>query len=304
MWSDKDFDLGIVMAHAYGVAEKDRLTAARAKLKTLRARGSAEEEAAFQKALGEADPSPPMWQSISGISPRNELTLDPATRRAGIRRLLRVVERMFRADLQVPDEDGDGQVNLDDGTASYSRRSPIWDPLPEICMYLGISKAKLNMLSVHRTGLRATEVCDCIRIEKLRTTLRAKFRPLLREWADGMKEKGDATGATDLRNAAWRFLKWIRGGGRCETRKKLAYALGMPSRERLDRACLVREGETIEAIEIDVAALVLKEWMGEPVEARADAVEGSHGAECDEVAQQECAAGGDDTNGGGLRESA
>jgi len=302
MWSDKDFDLGIVMAHAYGVAEKERQAAALAKLRALRVELTPTGDAEYQKALDEADPSPPMWQLISGISPRNELILDPATRRAGIRRLMRVVERMFRADMQVPDEDGDGQLKLDDGTESYSRRSPIWDPLPEICMYLGISKAKLNQLSVHRTGLRATEVCDCIRIEKLRTTLRAKLRPLMREWADVMKEKDAAFGA-DVRNAAWRFLKWIRGGGRCETRKKFAYALGMTSRERLDRACLVREGETIEGIEVDVAILVLKEWKGEPVEARADA-ESSHGAECDEVGDAGCAAVGEELKEGGLRESA
>lgn len=283
-WSDKDFDLGLVMAHAYCVAEKDRQQEARAKVKELSLKRTPENEAAFQRALDECAPSAPMWQLISGISPRNELTLDPAHRRSGIRRLMRVVERMFRADIETPDEDGEGQLALDNGMPSFSRRSALWDPLPEICMYLGISKSKLNALCVQRTGIRATDVCDCIRLDKLRGVLRDKFRPLLREWAEQMKELGKAPAVEDTRNAAWRFLKWIRGGGRCETRKKFAYALGMTSRERLDRACLLREGETIEGVEVEVAMGVLKEWMEGTVEEPAVVGEMSaHGAGCDEV---------------------
>lgn len=157
-------------------------------------------------------------------------------------------------------------------------------------MYLGISKAKLNALSVQRTGLRVSELCDCIRIEGIRTTLRDKFRPLMREWLERLKEKGEDSLKADFRNSAWRFLKWMRGGGRCETRKKLAFELGMTSRERLDRAALVREGETIESVEIDVAVGVIQEATLKPMEAHAATdldflPEGMtpQCAECDEV---------------------
>src|SRR5688572_17902790 len=53
MWSDKDFDLGIVMAHAYGVAEKERQKAAREKLKSLRHERGPELNEEYERALEE-----------------------------------------------------------------------------------------------------------------------------------------------------------------------------------------------------------------------------------------------------------
>jgi hypothetical protein len=74
-----------------------------------------------------------------------------------------------------------------------------------------------------------------------------------------MEDDGEEFEASDLRNSAWKFLKWMRGGGRCETRKKFAFELGMTSRERLDRAVMVCEGETIEAVEIEVVIRAIQE---------------------------------------------
>jgi len=290
-WTDENFVEGVVAAQAYHMAELERQQTAVLKIKKLCLKRTPENEAEFQAALDAAEPYPALWQQISGITPRNEMQLEPGERRAGIRKLLRVVERMFRTEWKSADVDRDGGVvNLDDGTESISKRSVLWDPLPEVCMYLGISKAKLNALSVQRTGLRVSELCDCIRIEGIRTTLRDKFRPLMREWLERLKEKGEDSLKADFRNSAWRFLKWMRGGGRCETRKKLAFELGMTSRERLDRAALVREGETIESVEIDVAVGVIQEATLKPMEAHAatDLAFLPEGmtpqcAECDEV---------------------
>ena len=92
----------------------------------------------------------------------------------------------------------------------------------------------------------------------------------------------------DSTNAAWRFLKWMRGGGRGATRKKLAFELGLPSRERLDRAVLVCEGETLEELEIEVAVKAIEEFAAPKPRTTMDRsllrdVLGSHGAGCDEV---------------------
>jgi len=200
------------------------------------------------------------------------------------------VERMFRAEWTSEDLDSDGGPSkLDGGEVSFSGRATVWEPLHEICLYLGISKAKLDGLSLQRTGLRVREICDCIRVEKVRTTLRDRFRPLVREWVDRMEDDGEELTSSDCRNSAWKFLKWMRGGGRCETRKKFAFELGMTSRERLDRAVMVCEGETIEAVEIDVAMRAIEELAAKPVVAShllRDVLMGrdtTHGAGFDEV---------------------
>jgi len=239
---------------------------------------SKEGEAAYYRALNVLkNTGGPVWQQVCGFSPKRELSIDLSERRAGIRRLLRVVERMFRDELKAADVDRDGgPSNLMGGEASFAGRSVAWEPLHEICVYLEISKAQLNAFSLQRTGLKVIEICDCIRVEGMRTSLRDKFRPLVKAWVEKKEKDGSKNSIKDdLVNAAWQFLKWMRGGGRCETRKKMALELGMTSRERLDRAVMVSERDTLEAIEVAVAMLVIEEAMGTP-----------HGAGCDEVCDE------------------
>jgi len=159
-------------------------------------------------------------------------------------------------------------------------------------------------LSLQRTGLKIREICDCIRVEGIRNTLRDRFRPLVREWVDRMEDDGEEFSSSDYRNSAWKFLKWMRGGGRCETRKKFAFELGMTSRERLDRAVMVGEGETIEAVEIEVAIRAIQEMTTKPMGSshmlRDMLMEEkrSHGAGFDEVGDE-----GDEGPPGGDKEA-
>jgi hypothetical protein len=204
--------------------------------------------------------------------------------------LLRVVEKIYRAELKTADVDDDGAaMALSDGSASYAGRSPFWDPLPEICSVLGIAERKLSALCKMRTGLKVREVCDAIRCEGLRDTLREKFRGLMAAWRESLGPQELARMSGDFEGSGWRFLKWMRGGGRGETRKGLACSLGLPSRERLDRAAFVLEQETLEKIELDVAMEAIRAAFG-PAEggtvlgqAPKEGEAGSQGACCDEV---------------------
>lgn len=272
---EQDFSQGIASVRGLMLKERAQIDARHEwRMKWLAAKT---EEA--ERAVGpapEVDECGPLWQRVCGFTPKSELSLEPGERRARIRRLLRVVETMVRAELKTADIDHDGEsARLAMGAASFAGRSPVWEPLQEICFYLGISKAKLDALSVQRTGLRAVDICDCIRAEKVRATLRDVFRPLVRAWMELQKKAGESVNAEDRQNAAWRFVKWVRGGGRGETRKKLAFEMGIVSRERLDRAVLIGERKTIEAVEIDEAVKAIEEAT--------DAGVSAHGAGCDEV---------------------
>jgi len=287
-----DFAGGVASAQGILAAEKARQWDAIVKAKSMMLHRSKENEAEFQATLDEAESLPPLWQRICGFSAREELWIEPGERRAGIRRLMRVVERMFRDEIRTEDMDADGGPSkLEGGEVSFAGRAPTWEPLNEICLYLGISKPKLNALSVQRTGLRAIDICDCIRVEGIRHVLREKFRKLVGTWISGLEDSEGPKGyRDDSRDAAWRFLKWMRGGGRCVTRKKLAFDLGMTSRERLDRAVMVCEGEAIEDVEIDVAVKVIEEFGMPASKPRMDLSflneTGSHGAGCDEVDEE------------------
>jgi len=292
--TDGDFVDGVRAAQGMIVAERDRQWEAFSKTRKMLVHRTPGDTAEFERSVDEQEPRPVLWRQISGIGASSELLMDVGERRAGIRRLLRVVERMFRTEWKSEDLDKDGgPTKLDSGDVSFSGRAAVWEPLHEICLYLGISKAKLDGLSLQRTGLRIRDICDCIRVEGIRNTLRDRFRPLVREWIDRMEDDGEAFESSDFRNSAWKFLKWMRGGGRCETRKKFAFELGMTSRERLDRAVMVGEGETIEAVEIEVAIRAIQEMTAKPGRGQShmlrDVLMGkdtTHGAGFDEVGEE------------------
>jgi len=275
---ERDFEQGIASVGAMYAKEKVQIHA-RGEWRMAKLKCKTDEEEAKLGYTPVVEPVGTLWQRICGFTPKEELRMDPGARRAGIRRLLRVMETMVRAELKTEDVDRDGGASrLEIGEASFAGRSTVWEPLHEICFYLGISKAKLDALSVQRTGLRAVDICDCIRAEKVRGTLRDVFRPLVRTWIEQLKKAGETVSPDDRQNAAWRFVKWVRGGGRGETRKKLAFEMGIASRERLDRAVMIGERKTIEAVEIDEAVKAIEEATGAETNA--------HGAGCDEVGRE------------------
>ncbi len=151
-----------------------------------------------------------------------------------------------------------------DGTRSFAGRSKLFDPLPEICAYLGIAERKLSQLCRQQTGLRIYEVADCIRVENLRTHLREKFRGLVREWKDSLDEKREERLRGRAQEAAWEFIRWMRGCGRGETRRKLGWEVGIPTPARLGRAAFVVYGVSLEEEEVRAAKAVLAELEERP----------------------------------------
>jgi len=151
-----------------------------------------------------------------------------------------------------------------DGTRSFAGRSKLFDPLPEICAYLGIAERKLSQLCRQQTGLRIYEVADCIRVENLRTHLREKFRGLVREWKDSLDEKREERLRGRAQEAAWQFIRWMRGCGRGESRRKLGWEMGIPTPARLGRAAFIVYGVSLEEEEVRAAKAVLAELEERP----------------------------------------
>jgi len=278
-----DFKGGLAGAFGFVEAEVQRQGEAQGRVRAL-LREVVPDRRAVEIAMAEAAPLPPLWQRISGLRFKDLELVPPSSLQAGIRRLLHVVETLYRAEMKTEDIDDDGPPSkLLDGSVSYAGRSDLWDPLDQICLVLGIARTKLSALCVMRTGLKIRDVCDAIRCEDLRGVLREKFRGLMNSWRESFSAKDTAMMADDFEGSAWRFIKWMRGGGRGETRKGLALSMGLASRERLDRAAFVVERMTLEQLELDVAMEVIRSIFGD-VEKRAAAKKHpARSAGCDEV---------------------
>lgn len=285
-WEQADFSRGVVALFELAEADRERVAAAMKRLHAMIQNGLdkvSEEER--EAALDETADAPPLWWQIVGFHPWRDRDVSPGERRAGIGRLIRVVETVYRAEVkkirtredavttsgditerpaEAPEVDGSfsnrirGITNPGDGREWNGGDH---EPLGEICFYLGLPKTKLSELCVMRVGLKALELGDAIRVEGMKTLLRAKFRSLAREWMDSLERTAAGSIADNFTYAAWRFVKWIRGGGRNESRQKLAWDVGVPSRGRLGRAVFVSERTTIEELEIAVAIEVIQEAM-------------------------------------------
>lgn len=204
----------------------------------------------------------PLWLRVLGFDPTVAADVAPEQRRLGIRKLIRVVERMYRAEMKTEDRAGAIATDSTDVSERYDGPSALWDPLPEICAYLGIAVSKLSALCRERTGLRVQELGDCIRTERLKTRLRDRFRELARVWHETLDADVRGKLADDGRTSAWRFVRWVRGCGRGESRKKLALELGVPTAARLGRSTFVVERATLEELELSVAMDVVTELAG------------------------------------------
>jgi hypothetical protein len=136
-----------------------------------------------------------------------------------------------------------------------------YDPLIEICFYLGIARSRLSALCLERTGLKVLEFLDCERVRGFRSRMTAVLRSEVSEWLDELEHSGKSCGAADIRRTAVVFLKWMRGSSRGVSRQHLAWELGMPTRARLSKAVFLVEGKTLEELELEIACELLKRAM-------------------------------------------
>ena len=206
---------------------------------------------------------PPLWQQLCGFTPDEEMGVHPNVRAAGLRRLIKRAEWLIRWEIRRGERDGngeggkggDGEFVSDEVVVDSLRRTAQWDPLREICLYLGIAQRKLSALCREVNGMAVTQLSDAIRAE----TLRKKMRKRIAEWVAGRAE-AEAGGRGNLADRAWALLRALRGERQKSGshRSSFAWEIGFSSYTRMFRACLICYGLAPQELEV----LLIKESLG------------------------------------------
>ena len=174
----------------------------------------------------DAKPPRPLWQIVSGLGDANERDMSPKHRDTAILALLNVVAALARQELAAQREN------------PRPERSHMWDPLPRICFYLGIARAKLSRYCKELTGMAAHELIDKLRAVTLKDRLRAQFKNLK------PKTNGSALEFYKALKEARRSPEWHR--------ETWAMDFGFANYRRLYRACLLYYGKTPGQLEFEV----------------------------------------------------
>jgi hypothetical protein len=165
----------------------------------------------------------PSWQEISGINPGNEGTLSADARDEGIRKLLREVDVMARAEFA-------RGANVPAG-----ERTVFWEPLERVCAKLGISRVKLSAFSRELTGLRADELTDRIKAEALPRILEGQLRYKLAPALEFLRKNVDRENMDSPHyQLSWalRFRKQLKKERSGAARARWAVELGFPNASR------------------------------------------------------------------------
>ena len=208
---------------------------------------------------------PPLWQQVSGLIPSREMGLHPGARAAGIRRLLKKVERLIRfevrsaaqaSSLRESGADGRGEEENERQRQHAGWKPAVrevdacaltaqWDPLQSICSYLGIALRKLSALSREVSGLAVTQLADAIKAE----SLWKKWKRRVGDWV-----AAQASDAGEIKERAYRLWKMLRGERQKKGshRSSFAFAMGFSSYSRMFRACLVCYGLAPQEMELEL----------------------------------------------------
>ena len=211
--------------------------------------GMGNSEAAIANAAQQA----PLWQSMTGLFPEDAETMAPEVREAAVENLVEIVLRLLRYEMKLENEK----------PSLYHTEH--WDPLPKICVRLGIARAELSRLSKEATGLAAHELVDVVRVKSVKEKMKEHVRVFLRALRiedcemrisnlNGGSVDGEragvggedaattAGGTPALRTltplGVWKLLKEARRGPQFH-RGQWAQYLGFPNYARFYRACLV-----------------------------------------------------------------
>jgi hypothetical protein len=204
----------------------------------------------------------PAWQKISGLNPATEQDLPADQRDAGIRKLVAEVDRIARAEFARGDSVPKGERTL------------FWDPLARICALLAISRTKLSAYSRELTGMRAHEITDRIKAESLPAQLSAwierllepQFISLLRQQTKLMRETSRLN--PDVENFFRNFVKAQRSG---LARASFAASLGYANPSRLNRACLLAHGMSLDELEAKLLDPIVQKFSDKLIEAQSAA---------------------------------
>lgn len=186
----------------------------------------------------------PIWQDISGLH-RNEYAMHPGERAGRIRKLLRGVERVARAELRAEETRCGGDwrtlnalLDVDD-PSERDGRCFAWDPLRSVCYYFGIAKTKLGAYAWEIWGLSAPQLVDRVKCETVRGKIREELKAFLLKHYGENKDDGI--------DEVWDALRTVRKG--ISQRTSLAARLGFSSYSRYFRACVLCYG--IEPVELE-----------------------------------------------------
>ncbi|HYG78637.1 MAG TPA: hypothetical protein VEK08_26795 [Planctomycetota bacterium] len=168
----------------------------------------------------------PLWMQLSGLY-RGSHTIMSANERAGrLRKLLRRVERLIRAELRrataeiSPRKDAetqrknegakaDGNSTPDsthaepaciiDEEPSALERTHLWDPIRAVCTYLEIPQRVLSSLLKEISGMSIEQLVDRIKAETIRGIFKARLKVFLSAWfaSDNGKKALRARGRRD-----------------------------------------------------------------------------------------------------------
>ena len=155
---------------------------------------------------------------------------------------MKAVEALARKELEAVRED--------------DPRTFLWDPLPEICVYLQIARSRLSQFTKELTGLAAHEIVDRIRAERLKERLRVQLRAFV------AANRGHvATGRAKFDSRSVQLCRLLRRTRQTPefSRETWAIELGFANYRRLYRACLVLYRTTPVQLEWMIIEELLKE---------------------------------------------
>ncbi|HEY3324437.1 MAG TPA: hypothetical protein VGP72_28560 [Planctomycetota bacterium] len=160
-------------------------------------------------------------------------------RRYAIRKLFRHYERLVREALEEHEKDPE-----------KDERSFLWDPVPMLCVELGIARRKLSALTKELTGMAAHEVVDRVRGEKVVARIEDDIAEFAVEWCTPGRRcsLSEGTWADELRIA----IRDQRREDGCDN-SALALAHGFPNYARFRRGCMLAHGgKTPRALEEEI----------------------------------------------------
>jgi hypothetical protein len=231
-----------------------------------------EHEAECKRLALNFSPAIPTWQQISGLFPHEERQINPNERARRIRLLLGRVEKMLRYELKNGAEELEPLPIAD---ARYTEHSLQWSPLRKICFHIELAQQRLSAYAREQTGMSAPEIVDCIRVEELRSKMKAQLREFVTGFfstataasttEDTERTEGKRGGEKALADEIWLALKETRRAPRWH-RSVWAAGFGFSSYSKFFRACLLCYGKTPHQLEMELIDEILLEAVekGEP----------------------------------------
>lgn len=203
-----------------------------------------------------------LWRVISGMEVGKEEELSPGERAAGIKKLLNTFARVLKNEFREQQEKERARRALREGVSDGGRaadeeydelpRSVLWDPVASVCNYLSIAERMLSRLGREVCGVSAQQMADRLRVRALRPRLRAELEEFVRrevpDFHDGNNRPDKPRGAQLYLLSRWREYKRDRVE---ETNAARAVRFGFKYPARMQMACLMEYGITVEGMELE-----------------------------------------------------